>query len=85
MGLDTSVRMGANLTKNLGAIKMNFVYYRIFETPEELSKADRSMVEGRRGPYQNGVSYVRIKKVPPGDVRWHEGNKYDIALGEIIP
>ena len=52
VGLDTSVRMGANLTKNLGAIKMNFVYYRIFETPEELSKADRSMVEGRRGPYQ---------------------------------
>ena len=54
VGLDTSVRMGANLTKNLGAIKMNFVYYRIFETPEELSKADRSMVEGRRGPYQIG-------------------------------
>ena len=26
---------------------------------------------------------MRIKKVPPGDVRWHEGNKYDIALGEI--
>ena len=26
---------------------------------------------------------MRIEKVPPGDVRWHEGNKYDIALGEI--
>ena len=51
VGLDTSVRMGANLTKNLGAIRMNFVYYQTFETPEELSKADRSMVEGRRGPY----------------------------------
>ena len=26
---------------------------------------------------------MRIGKVPPGDVRWHKGNKYDIALGEI--
>ena len=26
---------------------------------------------------------MRINKVPSGDVNWHEGNKYDIALGEI--
>lgn len=52
VGLDTSIRMGANLTRNLGALKLNFVYYRTFENPAELAKADRSLVEGRRGPYK---------------------------------
>lgn len=52
VGLDTSIRMGANLTKNLGAIRTNFVFYRIFQNPGELSQSDRSIVEGRRGPYK---------------------------------
>jgi len=26
---------------------------------------------------------MRINKVTSGDVNWHEGNKYDIALGKI--
>ena len=52
VGLDTSIRVGANLTRNLGAIKMNFTYYRSFDNPEELAISDRSIAENRRGPYQ---------------------------------
>lgn len=52
VGLDTSIRMGANLSKNLGAIKTNFVFYRSFDNPGELAQADRSIAENRRGPYR---------------------------------
>ena len=52
VGLDTSIRMGANLSKSLGAIKTNFVFYRSFDNPEELAQADRSIAENRRGPYR---------------------------------
>jgi len=52
VGLDTSIRMGANLSKNLGAIKTNFVFYRSFDNPGELAQTDRSIAENRRGPYR---------------------------------
>ena len=52
VGLDTSIRMGANLTNSLGAIKTSFVFYRTFNNPEDLAFMDRSVAEGRRGPYQ---------------------------------
>lgn len=52
VGLDTSIKMGANLSRNLGAIKTNFIFYRSFDSPEELAMSDRSIAENRRGPYQ---------------------------------
>ena len=59
VGLDTSVRMGANLTKNLGAIRMNFVFYRTFNNPDDLAFMDRSITDGMREPYQyRGVIYA---------------------------
>jgi len=54
VGLDTSIKMGANLTCNLGAIRHNFFYYRSFDNPDELAMSDRSIDENRRGPYQIG-------------------------------
>ncbi len=52
VGLDTSIRMGANLTRSLGVIKLNFVYHAIFDTPGDLALMDRSIAEHRRGPYK---------------------------------
>lgn len=52
VGLDTSIRMGANLTNSLGAIQTTFVFYRTFNNPDDLAFMDRSIAEGARGPYQ---------------------------------
>jgi len=51
VGLDTSIRMGANRSKNIGAILTTFTYYRVFDDPDELANYDKSISEGRRGPY----------------------------------
>jgi len=59
VGLDTSIRMGANLTNSLGAIKTTFVFYRTFNNPDDLAFMDRSIAEGMREPYQyRGVIYA---------------------------